>query len=204
VVARERRRAALRRPSSRPRARRPNGRVSPPRRRSSTWRTSCASASRAVPYSLVAAIDQPTWQAIPCDGAGCGEAAPAYALPPIAINEWTARELGARVGDTLSLEYYLWHEEGRLETRRAEFRVHKIAPIAGAAADRELVPDYPGITKETRLADWDPPFAVDLSRVRPQDEAYWQQYRTTPKAWLPMPFGSGSGVIASARRHRSD
>jgi ABC-type antimicrobial peptide transport system permease subunit len=145
--------------------------------------------SRAVPYSLVAAIDQPTWQAIPCDGAGCGQAPPAYALPPIAINEWTARELGARVGDTLSLEYYLWHEEGRLETRRAEFRVHKIAPIAGAAADRELVPDYPGITKETRLADWDPPFAVDLSRVRPQDEAYWQQYRTTPKAWLPMPFG---------------
>ena len=144
---------------------------------------------RTVPYSLVAAIDLPTWRAITCIGAACGEAPSAFALPPIALNEWTARELGARVGDTLSLEYYLWHEEGSLETRRAEFRVHAVAPIAGAAAERELVPDYPGITKETRLADWDPPFAVDLSRVRPQDEAYWQQYRMTPKAWLPLPFG---------------
>ena len=87
---------------------------------------------RTVPYSLVAAIDLPTWRAITCIGAACGEAPSAFALPPIALNEWTARELGARVGDTLSLEYYLWHEEGSLETRRAEFRVHKVAPIAGA------------------------------------------------------------------------
>src|SRR4030095_12877756 len=55
-------------------------------------------------------------------------------------------------------------------------------PAARAPAAR-------GVRKNPRLADWDPPFAVDLSRVRPQDEAYWQQYRTTPKAWLPMPFG---------------
>ena len=96
--------------------------------------------------------------------------APSTAAPgaaPIVLNEWTARELGASVGDALSLEYYLWHEEGRIETRRADFRVLAIVPIAGAAADRELVPDYPGITHETRLADWDPPFAVDLSRIRP-------------------------------------
>jgi putative ABC transport system permease protein len=143
----------------------------------------------ALPYSLVAAVDEPSWRAIACGGASCGEAAGAPGSSPIALNEWTARELGARVGDTLSLAYYLWHEEGSLETRSAEFRVQAVVPIAGAAADRELVPDYPGITKETRLADWDPPFEVDLSRVRPQDEAYWQQYRTTPKAWLPLAAG---------------
>ena len=62
-------------------------------------------------------------------------------------------------------------------------------PIAGAAADRELVPDYPGITHETRLSDWDPPFPVDLSRIRPRDEAYWQRYHTTPKAWVPLGAG---------------
>jgi ABC-type lipoprotein release transport system permease subunit len=142
----------------------------------------------AVPYSLVAAVDEPSWRAIACGGASCGDAATPGSTP-IALNEWTARELGARVGDTLSLAYYLWHEEGSLETRSAEFRVQAVVPIAGAAAERELVPDYPGITKETRLADWDPPFEVDLSRVRPQDEAYWQQYRTTPKAWLPLAVG---------------
>jgi hypothetical protein len=129
---------------------------------------------------------------------------PCLALPPIALNEWTARELGARVGDTLSLEYYLWREEGSLETRRAEFRVHAVVPIAGAAADRELVPDYPGITKETRLADWDPPFAVDLSRVRPQDEdvlaAVPHDAQGVASAALS---GSRSGAIAWAARRRS-
>ena len=110
-------------------------------------------------------------------------------LAPILLNEWTARELGARVGDALALEYYVWLEEGRIETRRAPFRVAGIVPIAGRAADRELVPDYPGITRATRLADWDPPFAVDLSRVKPRDEAYWQRYGTTPKAWVPLAAG---------------
>ena len=36
----------------------------------------------------------------------------------------------------------------------------------------------------TNLADWDPPFPVDLSRIRPQDEKYWDDYRTTPKAFV--------------------
>ena len=44
-------------------------------------------------------------------------------------------------------QYYLWHEEGRLETRQAPFRVAGIVPIRGAAADRDLVPEYPGITR---------------------------------------------------------
>jgi hypothetical protein len=162
-----------------------------------------------VPYSLVAAVDEPSWRAIACGGASCSDAAGATGSAPIVLNEWTARELGARVGDTLSLAYYLWHEEGSLETRRAEFRVQAVVPIAGAAADRELVPDYPGITKETRLADWDPPFEVDLSRVRPQDEAYWQQYRTTPKAWLPLAAGQSLwghrlGRTTSLRLARTD
>jgi hypothetical protein len=143
---------------------------------------------RAVPYSLVAAVDASLWRALACGGAACDEGS-GTGPAAIVLNAWTAHELGARVGDALALEYYLWQEEGRLETRRADFRVQAIVPIEAAAADRELVPDYPGITRETRLADWDPPFAVDLSRVRPQDEAYWQQYRTTPKAWLSLAAG---------------
>ena len=57
-------------------------------------------------------------------------------------------------------------------------------PIAGVAADRRLAPDYPGITEAESLSDWDPPFPLDLSRVRPQDEQYWDDHRTTPKAFL--------------------
>ena len=34
-------------------------------------------------------------------------------------------------------------------------------------------PPYPGITETLHMADWDPPFPVDLERIRPQDEEYW-------------------------------
>src|SRR6185436_12087375 len=109
--------------------------------------------------------------------------------PPIVINDWTARDLGVKPGDPLTLDYYVWQEPGFLETRTAEFRVAAIVPIAGAAADRDLAPDYPGISEADTLGDWDPPFPIDLKRVRPKDEDYWKQYRTTPKAFIPYEEG---------------
>ena len=62
-------------------------------------------------------------------------------------------------------------------------------PILGPAADRDLVPEYPGITDSARVADWDPPFPIDLNRVRPIDEEYWNRYRATPKAFIPIERG---------------
>lgn len=109
--------------------------------------------------------------------------------PPMVLNEWAARDLGVKVGDAISLEYYLWHEGGHLETKTAQFRLAWVVPIKGLAADRDLVPAYPGISGSESLADWDPPFPVDLKRVRKQDEDYWKQYRTTPKAFIPLGVG---------------
>jgi len=105
---------------------------------------------------------------------------------PIVLNEWAARELDVQHGEKISLEYYVWHEGGRLETRTAEFQFAGTTPIRGLAADRDLVPEYPGITESESLSDWDPPFPVDLGRVRKQDEDYWDQYRTTPKAFIHL------------------
>ena len=62
-------------------------------------------------------------------------------------------------------------------------------PWPGCAADRDLVPDYPGITESLHLADWDPPFPVDLDAHPPEDEDYWDRYRTTPKAFVPLAAG---------------
>ena len=73
--------------------------------------------------------------------------------------------------------------------RRRSFYLAAVVPIKGLAADKDLVPEYPGITGSESLSDWDPPFPVDLKRVRKQDEDYWQQYRTTPKAFIPLGVG---------------
>ena len=142
------------------------------------------SGDRQVPYSLVAAVDltsiAPAMTAAPAAAGGA---------PPIVINDWTARELAVKAGDPLTLEYYVWREPGYLETRSADFRIAAVVPIAGAAADRDLSPVYPGITEADTLGDWDPPFPIDLKRVRPVDEKYWEQYRTTPKAFIAFEEG---------------
>ncbi len=134
---------------------------------------------RAIPYSLVAAIDlQVVAPAV---------TPPANGTPPIVLNEWAARDLEARPGDAVTLDYYLWEEPGRLVTRTATFQIASVIPVD--AGDRHLVPSYPGITDSATLVDWDPPFPIDLRRIRPLDEEYWKQYRTTPKAFIPLEVG---------------
>ena len=105
------------------------------------------------------------------------------------LNEWAGSDLQVKLGERVTLDYYVWLEEGKLATRSAEFRVACIIPMKGLAADRDLVPDYPGITESETFGDWDPPFPIDLKRVRPQDEDYWKKYRTTPKGFIPLEVG---------------
>src|SRR5262249_5720582 len=83
-------------------------------------------------------------------------------------------------------EYYVWKDQGQLETKQAKFELGRVTPMRDLAADRDLAPEYPGITEAKSLADWDPPFPIELSRVRKIDEEYWEKYRTTPKAFIPL------------------
>jgi ABC-type antimicrobial peptide transport system permease subunit len=49
----------------------------------------------------------------------------------------------------------------------------------------------PGITDQESIDDWDPPFPFDYQRIRkPQDEDYWDAYRTTPKAFIAKSAGN--------------
>ncbi len=156
---------------------------------------------RTVPYSIVTAVGP----------GGGGDAALGAMLqsgagdpPPIVLTAWAAEDLQARPGDALELEYYRWTDEGRLVTDKSPFRVAGVIPMRGSAIDRQWAPDYPGITATKSFADWDPPFPIDLKRVRPKDEAYWEQYRTAPKAFLPLEAGqrlwrSRHGQITSMR-----
>ena len=163
---------------------------------------SIRSGQREIPYSLVTAFDDETLARLKDEKAttperssniniapGLNGEQSSATLAPIILNDWAARDLNVQSGETVSLEYYLWQDDGRLVTRTAQFQLLGVVPIAGAAADRNLVPEYPGITGTESLSDWDPPFPVDLERVRPVDEDYWDEYRTTPKAFIPLAKG---------------
>lgn len=142
-----------------------------------------------VPYSVVTALDS--------------ELKPA-SEDGIVLNDWTANSLHAKPGDTITLDYFVWKSEGRLVTENARFHLERVVPLKGAAADRNFVPNYPGITDSDSLSDWDPPFPIDLSRVRPEDETYWKQYRATPKAFIRLDrgrrlWGTRFGSLSSIR-----
>ncbi|MGD0048283.1 MAG: FtsX-like permease family protein [Bryobacteraceae bacterium] len=144
---------------------------------------------REIPYSVVTALDSGL--------------APA-SQDGIALNDWAARELGAKVGDRATLEYYVWRSDARLHTETAQFRVERIVPLTGEAADPDFAPDYPGITGSRSLRDWDPPFPLDMSRIQPADEQYWDRYRTAPKAFVRLArgralWGTRFGSLTSIR-----
>jgi putative ABC transport system permease protein len=148
---------------------------------------------RTVPYSLVTAIGPDAagdaTLAKLLDDRSSGVQAGQPPATPIVLNEWAARDLHATPGQALELEYYRWLDEGRLTTARASFRVTGIVPMTGLSVDRRLAPDYPGITSANSVSGWDPPFPIDLTLVRPIDEDYWRQFRTSPKAFLPLAAG---------------
>ena len=95
----------------------------------------------------------------------------------------------ASLGDRIEVEYFLWDATTGLTTRTATFTLERVRADRRFRGDRRLAPEYPGITEATSLGDWDPPFPVDLSRIRPQDEEYWNDYRTTPKAFIAFERG---------------
>ncbi len=151
---------------------------------------------RQVPYSLVTALDETLAVGL--------DAEAAKPLPPITLGSWAARDLGAKVGDKVTLEYYLWQEQGVLTTQTTEFRLTSIVETSEVTADPDLAPEYPGITESKSLSDWDPPFPMDLDLIRPIDEQYWERYRTTPKAFIQLAKGkelwqSRYGALTSVR-----
>ncbi|MCH8807587.1 MAG: FtsX-like permease family protein [Planctomycetes bacterium] len=141
-----------------------------------------------IPYSIVAALDP----------RGATASAFAYVAPPtrpawktngIVLNEWAAADLGARLGDRVRLTYYLTGPFGQLLTRFESFELIGIVRLSGAAADPRFTPEYPGVTDAESVSDWDPPFPLDLSKVRDKDEAYWSKHHATPKAFVTLEDG---------------
>jgi ABC-type antimicrobial peptide transport system permease subunit len=102
----------------------------------------------------------------------------------IALNEWAARDLGAKVGDKITIKYFVMGPRRQLEEKQADFRLRSIVPLSGAALDPALMPDFPGIAGAENCRDWEPGMSVNLDRIRPQDEKYWDAYKGTPKAFL--------------------
>jgi putative ABC transport system permease protein len=128
---------------------------------------------RTAPYSFVSAPGRPL---IP-EGMKDDE---------IVVNAWLADDLKASVGDRIRLTYYVLGPMRELQEESSEFRIKTIVPLNGIYADKDLLPDFPGLSGKENCRDWDPGFPVDLEKIRNKDEEYWDDFRGIPKAFVTL------------------
>jgi ABC-type antimicrobial peptide transport system permease subunit len=132
--------------------------------------------TNATPYSMVTAAGPPYTPADMRD-------------EEILVTDWLADDLHVRPGDWVELTSFVPESGAKLVESTNRFRVREIMPLSGIYADRNLMPDFPGIEKAESTRDWDAGFPVDLKRIRPKDEAYWKEHRGTPKAIITLAAG---------------
>ncbi|WP_164100769.1 ABC transporter permease [Candidatus Laterigemmans baculatus] len=192
-------------------------------------------AAASIPYSTITAIDSS--ESLPLDftlpgsstassaGDASGESASGEPVP-LVLNSWAAERLGVEPGDRLRIAYFEPETEGGRERERTFAAVlTSIVPITEPATpyrrrrpaefdnpptrynDPDLTPTVPGVTDQDSISDWDLPFRLEREISRADDD-YWNQYRLTPKAFLPLAvgrkyFGSRFGQTTSLRIDRS-
>jgi len=108
----------------------------------------------------------------------------------IILNRWLADELSAQPGDPVVMKYFELLPSNRFEVRERTFTVKRIAEMDELAAERELAPRFPGLTDVDRCADWDVGIPLEQAQLDDKaNEAYWNQYRQTPKAVVSLKAG---------------
>ena len=130
---------------------------------------------RSTPYSMVTAAGAPFTPEDMTDD-------------EILVNTWLAEDLGVGPGDPVSVLSYRVDTGSRLVETTNHFRVRGIVPMEGLHADPSLMPEFPGLAKAESTQDWDAGFEL-TRQIRDQDEAYWKQWRGTPKAFITLAAG---------------
>ncbi len=181
-----------------------------------------------VPYSTITAVDSspqlPLNYELPSISRDVRspEEAPATEVIPLVLNQWTADRLGATRGTPLRVAYYEPEVENGKEIERFFAAVvTDVVPITRPAKpyrrrreatfdqaptvynDPDLTPSVPGVTDQDSISDWDLPFPLERE-ISKEDDIYWNEYRLTPKAFLPLKqgqqlFGSRFGETTGMR-----
>jgi predicted lysophospholipase L1 biosynthesis ABC-type transport system permease subunit len=154
--------------------------------------------ARETPYGFVSALT-------PTADPRLGVVPSGMADDEIAINAWLAEKLRVGKGDRLTLRWRRFGAGGRLEPDAAVFRLAAVLPMEACAAERLLLPRFPGLSDADRCADWDVGMPMDPEKLKDADnEAYWKTYGPTPKAYVTLNagrlmFGTHFGPAMTAR-----
>ena len=121
-----------------------------------------------IPYSFITAIDQYKGEIIQKN--------------EIILSDYSAKRLNTEVGDMVSVSYFTSQDLKTLATDTIFLRVKQIVPLSDLAADTSLSAEFPGLSDVERCTDWDSDLPINMDLITNEDEKYWEDYRSTPKA----------------------
>jgi ABC-type lipoprotein release transport system permease subunit len=138
---------------------------------------------KATPYSFVTAISpsaDPTLGPVPI-GMKDDE---------ILVSRWLAEQISIGAGDTVQMAYSVPTAGNTFEKKSRAFRVRGVLDMGSLGGERELVPDFPGLTDVDACKNWKVGIPMDERELKDEaNEAYWKQYRQTPKAFVTLRAG---------------
>ncbi len=167
-------------------------------------------ADSGIPFSMVAAVDfDSTFEPI---SALTGDPISPIKANEIVLNQWAADDLEATKGDSVVVTFFEPETTHGTQTEESveltvvdiaeltepdrAFRVSRRGQVSPAefkqrptlANDPNLTPEVPGVTDARSIENWDLPFDT-AGKIRPQDDDYWGNHRTTPKAFVSLARG---------------
>ncbi len=104
----------------------------------------------------------------------------------VVINSWLANDLGITTGDSLEMEYFIVGPLRELNIDQKTFIVKSVKAIKGRFADKNLMPDLPGLSDAGNCRDWETGVPIKLDDIRDKDEDYWKDYKGIPKAFISI------------------
>lgn len=161
------------------------------------------------PFSMISAIE--IGDDFPLTATD-GDVIPPLTDSQIVLNQWMADDLNVSVGDEIEIDYFEPETThgNQIESTAAftvaaiagltepdrPFQVRRRNQIVAAefvqsptlANDPNLTPTVPGVTDSESIENWELPFST-AGKIRSQDDDYWNNYRTTPKAFISMASG---------------
>ena len=160
-----------------------------------------------VPYSTITALDPSPSLPLNYETNEADPEGGVNGLVPLVINQWAADRLDAIPGTRLRVAYYEPEVKNGNEIERFfDAVVTDVVPITQPATpyrrrreatfdvpptvynDPDLTPTVPGVTDQDSINDWDMPFPLKRE-ISKADDLYWNDYRLTPKAFLPLKMG---------------
>ncbi|MBI5093745.1 MAG: ABC transporter permease [Candidatus Hydrogenedentes bacterium] len=119
-----------------------------------------------------------------------GELSQGLSDDEMVINSWLAERLAAHEGARITIAYYVTLPSNRFEERARQFTVKRILPMEDFDAEKALVPDFPGLSNVESCKDWKIGMPMDEQLLKDEaNEAYWREYRQTPKALVTLAAG---------------